>query len=381
MPYYQCKRTKDSYFDKISVKSTGTVSNTQYAIKCFERFLAKKFHKNSDEIIKEILQLKAPKREHALFDLLQNFINDSHSIGIQPVTIKNYFSAIKGYLNYRELKIHQEDVKQNLDFPRRIIEEKHPLSKEEIIKLLDNSSPKRKALYLTLLSSGMRIEEACCLKKRDFDDSLSRITIRIPANFTKAKKARTTFISKEAEQYVKQLLNKINPDKLVFAENPDRRIAKLNEESYFSRVREKSEFLEKYDSGVHKITLHSFRSYFISTFSGINESIGHALAGHERYMDIYDRFPVEKKLEEYLKGESELMIFENSINETHEKRIAELEKKLAISEKYSRRDSSGMITVFSEPKSGIYCGDGSFIPIPTRYDEIFSKSKPIFDPR
>lgn len=328
MSFFDCKRTKDSYYDKIRVKSSGTVYNTKYAIKCFERFLEKKYHKNSNEIIEELLEFEHLKRENTLFDLLQDFINDSHAIEIQPVTIKNYFSAIKGYLNYCGLRIHQEDIRQNLTFPRQVKEEKHPLSKAEIIKILDYASPKRKVLYLTLLSSAMRIEEACAIRKRDFDESLSRIQIKIPAKFTKAKKARTTFISKEAEKYVKPILNKINPDKLVFTENPDRRIAKLIEESYFSRLRKKAGLIEKYDSGVHKITLHSFRAYFISAFSGINESIGHALAGHERYMDIYDRFSDEEKLEKYLEGESKLLIFDNTPNEKYQKKIIEMEEKL-----------------------------------------------------
>ena len=330
MSYFDRKRTKDSYFDKIRVKSPGAIYNTKYAIKCFERFLDKKFHKNSDEIIQELLQFEHLKRENTLFDLLQDFINDCYAIEIQPVTIKNYFSAIKGYLNYRGLRIHQEDIKQNLTFPRQVKEEKHPLSKAEIIKLLDYASPKRKGLYLTLLSSGIRIGEACAIRKRDFDESLSRMQIKIPAKFTKAKKARTTFLSKEAEKYVKPILNKISPDKLVFTENPDKIIAKLIEESYFSRLRKKAGLIEKYDSGVHKITLHSFRAYFISAFSGINDSIGHALAGHERYMDIYDRFSDEEKLEKYLEGESKLLIFDNTHNEKYQKKVSKLEEKVEM---------------------------------------------------
>lgn len=231
-------------------------------------------------------------------------------------------------MSYRGLKTHVEDVKQNIEFPRVVEEEKHGLTKDEIKKILDYASPRRKALYLTLLSSGMRIEETCALRKRDFDESLDRIQIHIPGKYTKTKKARTTFISREAAKYVTPILSKINPDKLVFGLNEDRTAAKLVELNYFTRLRRKAGFLEKYDSGVHKITVHSFRAWFITKCNRVDFGVGHALAGQELYMKRYDRLSVADKLEVYKKAEPILSIYENTSDEEREKRIADLEAKI-----------------------------------------------------
>ncbi len=49
--------------------------------------------------------------------------------------------------------------------PKSIEEDLEPFKKEEIRDFIDNAIPKRKALYMTLKDSGMRISEAVQLKK------------------------------------------------------------------------------------------------------------------------------------------------------------------------------------------------------------------------
>ena len=322
------ERTKESYLENISVQAKGTQRNTRFALKKFEDFVESKFDgRSSEDIIQELLALKDTKRDSALFDLLQDYVNYTHSVGVMPNTIHNYFSVLKGYLTYRGLKIHQEEVKQNIKFPKIIHEEKHGLTIDEVKNILDHASPKRKALYLTLLSSGMRIEETCALRKRDFDDSLERIQIHLPAAYTKTKKARTTFVSEEAAKYLKPILRKINPDRLVFGINEDKTTAKLVELNYFGRLRKRAGLSEKYDSGVHKITIHSFRAWFITRCSAINENVGHALAGHEYYMKSYDRLSNEEKMKVYLKVEPSLGIYSQALEvpKEMEEKIKEIE--------------------------------------------------------
>lgn len=326
--YLNKERTKESYFEKISVQAKGTQRNARFAHKRFEEFVELEFGRSSEDVIQELLVLKDARRESALFDLLQDYVNYMHSVAIAPNTIHNYFSMLKGYLTYRGLKIHQEEVKQNIKFPKTMHEEKHGLTLDEVKKILDHASPKRKALYLTLLSSGMRIEEACALRKRDFDDSLERIQIHLPATYTKTKKARTTFVSEEAAKYLKPILGKINPDKLVFGVNEDKTSAKLVELNYFGRLRKRAGLSEKYGTGVHKITIHSFRAWFITRCSAINENVGHALAGHEYYMKSYDRLSNEEKLKIYLKVEPSLGIYAQALEipTEMEEKIEEFEK-------------------------------------------------------
>jgi len=331
MSYLNRQRTRESYLDKLSVKSNGTIRNTKFALEKFDRFIVSRFVDRSlDNIIQELSILKPDDQERSIYDLLQDFVNFMNSEGFNPCTTRGYFSIIKKYMVYRGFKIHNEDVKQNIELPRIVEDEKYGLTKTDIKKILDNSNPKRKALYLALLSSGMRIGEACALRKHDFDQSLGRIIVRIPAKFTKTKKARITFVSKEAEESLKPLLTELGENELIFGVNDDSRASVLVELNHFNRLRKRAKFSEdRYESGVHKITIHSFRAYFITVCNRIDFGFSHALVGHSAYLKQYDRLSLEEKLKIYLKCEPYLNIYSNQeIIDDKDKRITELEVKL-----------------------------------------------------
>jgi len=302
-------RTKETYFERISVKSRNTKNAVRTAINSFENFCQKRYHNNSDYVFEELSKLKGDGKENQIFEALQDFINYLNEQNHTAWTVRLTLLRLKPYLAYRTMtKIHSEDFKAELNFPKNVKERHESLSLEIIKKILDYASPERKALYLTLLSSALRIGEAVQLRKRDFEVFGQRLKISVRAKYTKTKQERITFISKEAEACVRPILDRMSPDKLVFGTNEESFQAMQNEETYFHRLRQKAGFDEKYDSGVNKVTIHALRSYFITKCEKIHEGLGHALAGHDRYMKEYERFSDQELLEFYLKAEPELII-------------------------------------------------------------------------
>lgn len=167
-------------------------------------------------------------------------------------------------------------------------------------------------LYLVLIGSGMRIRETVALRKKDFDlDYTERIKIEIPAQFTKTRTAHTTFVSKEAEFFLKPHLETLNNNDLVFATNSTPYHASMIEIEAFTRYRKRAGLNEKYESTRrHHISLHTFRSYFFIRVRRIHDTdIAHAMVGHTTYLDMYDRKEDEEKLELFLKVEPGLKIF------------------------------------------------------------------------
>ncbi len=340
-------KNEETYLNTLRVRSPHTIQGIKYSLKKFQIFVSDTYKgKTIEDVFDELIKLDKTNQEIAIIDLLQDFVNYLDGIGILPITMKGYFGSVKRYLRYRGFKIYNEDISQTIILPRVVEEEKHPLSKEEIKKILDNSSVKRKALYLTLLSSGMRIGECVSLRKRDFDVTTNnRITINIPGKFTKTKKPRTTFLSSEAADYIKPILSKIKDDDLVFTKNPNSDKAKLTEEVTFDRIRKKTNLTDKYDSKTHKISLQSFRAYFITKCNRIDFGVGHALAGHGLYMKRYDRLTIQEKLEYYIKAEPELCVYRDStLTKQQSDEIDELKANLtALTKRYEldtvRKDS------------------------------------------
>ena len=295
-------RSKDSYLEKLTTKAVSTRRNFNATYQSFEKFCQEKYDRTAEEIIQEI-----PQEKDSEYDILQAWINWL-SQSIIPSTIHTRFSSLMGYFHYRGIKMYKEDVKQNISLPKIPKEEKHPLSIEEIRKIINEANFKKKALYLTLLSSGMRVGEAVQLKKKHFDTSEKNLIIKIPANFTKTKKARTVFISKEASSAVRPLLKKIDDDDTVFSKNENPHYAVCAEEMTFKRILRNVGLVESYESSrTNKITMHSFRAYFFTkAVRKHDENYAHMMIGHGGYLMQYDRLTDDEKFEMYLELEPDL---------------------------------------------------------------------------
>lgn len=293
----------DEEFMKSKSKSTENVK--KIALKNLDKFCIETYGKSRSELITELRNTTGNEK----YVFLRGYVSflDGKSRG----TISHYLGAVKSYLWSQGIKTYEEDmnnlVRKNI--PEQVTDAKEGLDKETIAKLLDNSRELRKALYLTLLSSGMRVGETLQLRKRDFDFTVDPVTVRIPGNFTKGKKGRVTFISREAKDVLRRTLKKKRDDELIFLRNIKPHFV-INEEKIFANLRKKCNLIQKHsDNRRYLISLHSFRSYFITKCEKINSGLGHFLAGHARYMSQYEKYTPEELREFYQKAEPELLIY------------------------------------------------------------------------
>ena len=129
-------------------------------------------------------------------------------------------------------------------------------------------------------------------------------------------------------------------------------ISEVTETKTFSKLIDKVfPKLERYESGTRRITLHSFRSFFITqAVRSVSDSFAHALAGQEGYLGMYKRYDNKSMLEDYLKLEPNLFILNNygESEQTKDKHIQDLESRFdkleiltrALAEKLSKDESS-----------------------------------------
>lgn len=305
-------KTKKSFFDRISVLKYSTRENYQAALHKFEQFCNVKYNnRTADDVAQELKSIPIEERDEAYYGILQDFVNWLVGFGHAYATVNMYFQIVTYYFSHHGIRTHYIDIRQNVKRPRKIREKLHPLTKEEILKIFEYTSEKRKMLYLVLIGSGMRIQECVALRRKDFDLNYpKRIKIEIPAQFTKAQTTHTTFVSKEASKYLRPHLESLQGNDLVFATNPNPFHAKMTEIEAFTRYRDRSGLTDRYEStNRHHITLHSFRSYFFTRARRVHDTdIAHAMVGHTVYLDMYDRKDDEEKLDLYLRVEPDLAV-------------------------------------------------------------------------
>jgi len=313
--------TEENFFEKISVKNKKTIREYAYKVKAWKLFVNEKFG-NSEYI---------PKEKQDALDLFQLFINKL-SINHSGVTVLNYASGVRKYLYYRGSPLTKDDVVEFIDMPRLVKKELHGLTISEIQNILNSLKYQDKVMFMCQLSSGMRIGELVQLRKRHLilDNYTHRIIIKIPHTITKFSKARTTIFSIEASKLLRSILNRINPDDLVFGSSENSSSAVANKEKILRTHLNKIGLDQRYEGTKnYQINTHSFRAYFITRTSRHDANLAKFFSGQQGYLLQYDRLSDEEKLEYYIEFESSLFIFDQTINEEKIKKLREANTRIS----------------------------------------------------
>lgn len=218
---------------------------------------------------------------------------------VEPASVKQYYNFWKSYLRWvYGIKIYNEDARQFVKPPKNIKRMREPLTHEVIKKLCKNADPVQSAEYLVLSSSGMRMSEFLNSPKENFD--LNTGMVDVAGKLTKTQVQRKSFISSEAIEAIEKAGDEFWEPRTYPKEN-----------IYFWRLRNKIGLTETYDESiVHKVTLHSFRSFARTQAGKINQDFAEQLLGHAGYLSkSYVRLTVEDMMKYYRKLEPIIKIF------------------------------------------------------------------------
>jgi len=372
---------EDWYSDLFkSAESVGVVRVAKIALKSFDVFCQSQGISRQEKINDYIKLLKPSKNDNGEYiepdsrsvclslNKYVTFLGETHDEIVtsttnnsirtfkakSPKTIRLYFSLVKSYLKKcHGVRVSIEDIKDYVVFPKKRKVARQPLTLDQLKQIMANASPKRRALYYVLVSSGMRIGEGLTLTRSNFHFDERPVRVEIEAENTKTKEDRETYISSEAVEQLKLVLGDVfshkqecdcfECSKMIFGygENPDRNVT--YEDQYFSDLRVRigkklnqkpsndkfvgEGFFKKYKNSIrYVVNIHAMRAYFITKASMKHgETYSHALSGHGSYLKEYNRLEDAEKAKKYLELEGDLFI-ESVKTETD--RVQEVENKL-----------------------------------------------------
>jgi integrase len=268
-----------------------------------------------------------------------SFLNEKYS----PKTVASYRHAVTAFLYDNDIQISKRVLKriarQNKTYT---ITNDKPPAKEQIRKILRYLPLKGKALFLSMLSSGMRIVEALKIELEDIDWESVPLKIQLKGNYTKSRKPRIIFVSNEAKETILQWLD-YREEYMEFASTKNFQPSKRKELLYekrlfpFSRPTASSMWrraLKKAglskrnkETGFFIHRPHTLRKYF-RTYHGAPVEIKEVIMGHEGYLTgSYVRYAVEELREAYEKGMYGVEVFTDSLEmNTLKERIKQLEE-------------------------------------------------------
>ena len=336
MSYLQSKITIEEFLNNITKKSKRdhfkTILNT------FNSFCGQKYQKSSQEVLDDLFEednvTLSNDKIYVLFSHFKEWLlvdhpeivyymgrgkNQRRTIKARhPNTVRLYLITIRSiFEEIGNLEISSRLFSKRVKIPKAEEEDPEPFTPEQMRLLLDRCSNQSKLKYMFLKDTGCRLGEMVQLRKRDFDLEKNPVEIKIQARYTKTKKARIAYITRETAPMIKRILSKKEDDDLVFGSNEDADIAKAAEKTLFAYYRneiakDNPEFGEIYQSnGRHKKTIHSIRSFTATQCANaIDESWGHGYVGHKKYLGQYIRNQ-EKLAEMFLRTENHLMVYEH----------------------------------------------------------------------
>lgn len=295
------ERSRLTFMEKMVTKDQKTRDGYRTALNNFENFCMERFGKAD-----YITELKEYDNE-SIFDFLQLWINWNNERSASTVLVM--FSSIKKYLHHRGIKLHPQDIKEELEFRRKIEEELYGLSLDNIQTILGLMRYKHRTQFVCQQSSLMRIGELVQLRKKHLVLGGLNIIVKIPANIAKFKKGRTTFFSKEATKLLRPILRQKEDNDLIFGSSENSLHSEINVEQILRRILDKSGLDMRYESNNrYMINTHSFRAYGITKLSRHDPNFAKKIAGQKGYLLQYDRMTDEEKLEIYEKHEVDLII-------------------------------------------------------------------------
>ena len=330
----ETKMGKLDYLKQFESRNTVTAYKTALK-KYFQTIYGEKIENGELETIAE-----------KYFTEKRNFMEDVQRFAVEikryaPKSRKLFLSAVRIFLLENGVELPQlfwRRLRKRIKGGRAISEEKIP-SRDELKQIFMHLPLQGRALFLLLLSSGMRIGEALKLKLNDIDFKSSPVKITIKAEYTKSGIGRISFISDEAAEAVKEWL-KIRDEYLKTAVKRSGNRKKGNDERLFPFTSQNAGLMWRLalkktgnyqkDPRTQRTLIHPhcLRKYFRAVLGVKSRDLTQTLMGHQEYLDeVYRKYPnPEKTLGDFYRENMHLLtVFSNS--ENVEKLKMEIEEK------------------------------------------------------
>lgn len=201
-------RLVTKYIDNVKSMNASTAVQYRCELNSFAKFVYNTYGCDVDSLINRIYNngTRDKKINFDPYDVLSRYT--ASLVGtIAPTTVKHRILTTKNFFEYCDIEISPKKFSLKVRLPRSVRKEKEPLSKEDIVTILNVCSNIRLKTYIMLLAAtGMRATEAVSIRicDLDFESNPSKLFVR--GEYTKTKSDRTILLTHEVAQQLKYWL-------------------------------------------------------------------------------------------------------------------------------------------------------------------------------
>jgi integrase len=237
-----------------------------------------------------------------------------------PQVVRSRLSTVKLFLENNDVELSQrfwKNVKRKIRGSSAVSEERVP-DNVDLRRILSHMRVKGKALFLALASSGLRIGEALQLERDDIYLDEEPVRINVRAEIAKTGDRRTTFISNEACEALKEWLKvreawireAVQKSRFKTAKQDNRIFPFSDQVAYqvWNGALDKAGLngVDK-TTNRHKMHIHTLRKFFRSKMGTvIKADIVEELIGHR---NVYRKHSDRDLAKFYKQGEGAITVF------------------------------------------------------------------------
>ena len=327
--------TFQSMYSKASTKEAYGISLTQYF-----------------DFLKTTAEEYKPDKNQVRIDIA-NFAQHLRGKNLAPKSVTLKVKAILSYLNFNEVVINKFAIKQLSLDDEAETDDRIPTQKE-LQSIFTHLDVKGKAIYFTMLSTGLRIGDVMRLNVNDVCNGGIKNQLKVKQKKNGKKvlvfltnecksaieewlKVRGEWLKKTVKACQQRNINKSEDDNRLFP------LTKVNAHKMWTNALKKAG-LEEIDNntGIRTIRPHSLRKYFRTACAtaGLQQDISECLIGHSNGLNrvyVTNHLSEENLRRAFEKVEPSLSVYKTIIKEAGtdqlkeqveimQERIKELEK-------------------------------------------------------
>ena len=267
--------TRAGFVDRYNKPKTRTAAVT--ALSAWDAFLRDRGLGEADLFV-ALRNDPEKNQRYILLDQLVQHWKRTKSVS----SMKTYLYFVKAWLKLNDIALDQFKLKEYVRIPKGVRERRKGIDQNVIRKILAcATNPLYKTMIYVLVSSGMRIGEVLEMRASWIDFGSRPVKITIPGIHTKTQTDRITFVTPEAEKWLRDICAGKKPEDRVFPVSYNTALA------YIARIRKKCGFTERGANGFSTVRIHAFRGFAENRMSRFNPEFAHAMLGHTKDLNSY----------------------------------------------------------------------------------------------
>jgi integrase len=203
--HYRRSKYIAKFLERKGTACKGSAVTYSTQLRAFAQYIfRRKHHQEVDDYIEDLKKLGTPELPYDELAAFGSFLQKERrsELALSANSRRLIIKTAKQFMRFLRVPVNNEDFRDFVSLPRQEQQDRRPITKREIIELLNGAKDVRLKTFLMFAAvSGARPIEICAVRLKDLDLGNKQLpTVNFRAEFSKMRRARTRYITQELKR-------------------------------------------------------------------------------------------------------------------------------------------------------------------------------------